>query len=245
MSRSRRTRRAGLQQPILYLVVAALCTIAYVAFAGETDDASGMLSGSAWDTLQRGGSVMYVILLASAVGLGFIFEVSYVTRRSVILPAETEKRLVDGMSSEEIKQIVDSDETSRVNLILAAGYRWRRESHDQIATAIEEIVDESIWQLKRSTRPIGIIANTAPLLGLLGTVAGIIEAFSVVAEQGALGDPGALAGGISKALLTTCFGLIVAIPMLLSYHYFTGRIDNLIRRCEILAKQNLIIPPDH
>jgi biopolymer transport protein ExbB len=228
---------------VLYLVVAALCTIAYVAFAGEADS-TAILGGSAWDTLQRGGKVMYVILLASAIGLGFIFEVTYVTRSSVILPPDTEKRLLEGITSEEIKEIIDNDQATRVSRILAAGYRWRRESHDQIATAIEEIVDESIWQLKRSARPIGIIANTAPLLGLLGTVAGIIEAFSVVAEQGALGDPGALAGGISKALLTTCFGLIVAIPMLLAYHYFTGRIDNLIRRCEILAKQNLIIPPD-
>lgn len=242
MRRSRSILRAGSQQA-LYATVAALCLVAYVAVAGDSD-AGGILGGSAWDTLQRGGTVMYVILVASAIGLGFIFEVTYVTRSSATLPADMEKRLVDGVSADEIKDMIDGDQESKAGRILAAGYRWRHESHDQIATAIEEIVDESIWQLKRSTRPIGIIANTAPLLGLLGTVAGIIEAFSVVAEQGALGDPGALAGGISKALLTTCFGLIVAIPMLLAYHYFTGRIDNLIRRCEILAKQNLIIPPE-
>jgi biopolymer transport protein ExbB len=93
-------------------------------------------------------------------------------------------------------------------------------------------------------RPLGIIANTAPLLGLLGTVIGIVEAFDVVARQGALGDPSALADGIAKALLTTVFGLIVAIPTLMAYHYFVGRSEALLRRCEELAKEALVLPPE-
>jgi biopolymer transport protein ExbB len=82
------------------------------------------------------------------------------------------------------------------------------------------------------------------LLGLLGTVFGIIEAFDVVAQQGALGDPSALADGIAEALLTTAFGLIVAIPMLLAYHYFVGKVESLLHRCEELAKEALILPPE-
>jgi len=109
---------------------------------------------------------------------------------------------------------------------------------------VEEKTDEYLWQFKRSARPLGILASVAPLLGLLGTVLGIIRAFDVVARAGALGDPGALAGGISEALLTTCFGLIVAIPLLLAHHYFVGRIEALLHCCEVLAKENLIRPPD-
>jgi biopolymer transport protein ExbB len=131
-----------------------------------------------------------------------------------------------------------------ITRILKAGYEWRKGSTAEIQAAVEEAVDEVLWQLKRSVRPLGIIANTAPLLGLLGTVTGIIAAFDVVARQGSLGDPGALAGGISEALLTTGFGLIVAIPTLLAYHYFIGRAETLLRKCEIMAKENLILPPE-
>jgi biopolymer transport protein ExbB len=82
------------------------------------------------------------------------------------------------------------------------------------------------------------------LLGLLGTVIGIIEAFEVVAGEGSMGvNTAALAGGIAKALLTTCFGLIVAIPLLLSHHYLVGKIEALVRRSEELVKEYQILPP--
>lgn len=234
-------RPRGWQSWLLTLVVLAMCSVCYVALAAEDTEATGVIGSNAWEALQRGGAVMYVILALSIVGLGFIFEAAYISRRNAILPLETQRRLEQELSPDELKGLADG--RCSVHQILAAGYRWRNGSNDQIAGAIEELVDEIIWKLKRAARPIGIIANTTPLLGLLGTVIGIIQAFDVVAQQGALGDPGALAGGISKALLTTCFGLIVAIPMLLTYHYLTGRVETLVRHCEILAKQTLIMPP--
>ncbi len=237
----RRHPPRGGQSWLLYVVVLAMCSVCYVALAGEDADTTGIAGSKAWGALQRGGVVMYVILALSIVGLGFIFEAAYISRRNVILPLGTQRRLEQGISDDEAKGLADG--SSSIDQIVTAGFRWRNGTNDQIAGAIEELVDEIIWKLKRAARPIGIIANTTPLLGLLGTVIGIIQAFDVVAQQGALGDPGALAGGISKALLTTCFGLIVAIPMLLTYHYLTGRIETLVRHCEILAKQALIMPP--
>ena len=128
--------------------------------------------------------------------------------------------------------------------ILRVGWRWRSAESEHQQRAIEEAVDVRLWRFRRSIRFIGIISNIAPLLGLLGTVVGIIQAFDAVAREGALGNPTALADGIAKALLTTVFGLVVAIPMLLAYHYLGGRAESLLRQSEELVKEALIAPPD-
>ena len=85
--------------------------------------------------------------------------------------------------------------------------------------------------LGRYLRILGTVVTISPLLGLLGTVRGMIRAFNVVALQG-VGEPGALAAGISEALYTTAFGLGIAIPALVFYNYFTHRTDRLVRRLE-------------
>jgi biopolymer transport protein ExbB len=89
--------------------------------------------------------------------------------------------------------------------------------------------------MQRNVRVLGIVANLAPLLGLLGTVLGMIEAFDRVAEVGALGKQTELAGGIAEALLTTAFGLLVAIPSVLLYHYLKGKAESLVREMEETA----------
>lgn len=238
------SRGRSRQRMVHYAIVLALGLTASVALAQDaTGDAGGVLGSSIGDTLQRGGTVMYLILALSIVGFGFILEAAWRSRNGAILPRSLEKELDDGADEAVIAQLAKAEAGTVIQGILAAGYLWRHGSGEEIAAAIEEKTDERLWQLKRTVRPLGIIANTAPLLGLLGTVIGIIQAFDVVARQGALGDPGALAGGISKALLTTCFGLIVAIPLLLAYHFFIGRIEAQTRKCEILAKAHLILPP--
>lgn len=225
--------------------VTMMATVAlWVAAAANGADGpgEGVVGDTVWETVQRGGEVMYVILAASVLGLALVLEVLYRTRRGRILPGDVDRALSAGTL--DVAGYLGGGAPSCVRDVLRAGYRWRSGSHEQIQAAVEEAVDEHLWQLKRAVRPVGIIANTTPLLGLLGTVIGIIQAFDAVARQGALGDPGALAGGISKALLTTCFGLIVAIPMLLIYHYLNGRVECLMRRCELLAKGQLILPPE-
>jgi biopolymer transport protein ExbB len=212
--------------------------------AAEGAPANTMFGGSLWDTMEKGGYIMYVILAASVVGVAFLFECLFRTRRAAILP----KRFAEILASHEARgfldKLLDEQGESAMRRVLRAGRYWRHGTNDQIQAAIEEAVDHELWTLRRSARPIGIVANTAPLLGLLGTVIGIIEAFDVVAQQGALGDPGALANGIAKALLTTWLGLIVAIPLLLCYHFLMGRIEALLRHCEALAKENLLVAPE-
>ncbi len=236
-------RRPGARL-LQYVIVLMVGFAVSMAMAADGEGAGvGVLGGTVGGTLERGGTVMYLILALSILGLAFILEASWKSRRSAILP----KPVADALGSRSpnaVRDVVAEGKSSIAHAILTAGYAWRNGSSEQIAAAIEEKTDELLWTLKRSARPLGIIANTAPLLGLLGTVIGIIQAFDTVARSGALGDPGALAGGISKALLTTCFGLIVAIPLLLAYHFFVGRIETRTRACEILAKEHLILPPE-
>jgi biopolymer transport protein ExbB len=219
--------------------VPALIDIARAAEPGK-----GMMSGSLWVTFQRGGPVMWPILLLSIFGLALILEFLFTTRRAGILPPAIEQDLASAERGRAVPQTIESAGRTVIGRALAAGQRWHKGSHEQIQSAIEESISGILWKFRRSFRPLGIIANTAPLLGLLGTVFGIIEAFDVVAQQGALGDPSALADGIAEALLTTAFGLIVAIPMLLAYHYFVGKVESLLHRCEELAKEALILPPE-
>lgn len=212
--------------------------------AEEDSGVGGVFGNRILEILNSGGEVMWVILGVSILGLALILEAAFRTRRARILPPKPARILAEAQGNGNIRELLDSDGKANVHRIIQVAHRWRKGTSEQVQAAIEETVDEALWRLKRSLRPIGVLANTAPLLGLLGTVIGIIRAFEVVAEKGALGDPAKLAGGISQALLTTCFGLIVAIPMLLAYHYFTGKAETLLRRAEELVKEALILPPE-
>lgn len=229
-------------QPRLWPVAALLLASGSSAHAGNfiVD-----LNRSLWGTMERGGSVMWPILGLSVVGLALLLEVAVRTRKKNILP-DAGVQALQGSTDKRaaVALLLQQDSRCCLHRVLAIGQRWRHGTTVQIQAAIEEAVDDMRWQLRRSVRALGIIANTAPLLGLLGTVLGITQCFDVVSKQGALGDPSALAGGISEALLTTCFGLIVAIPMLLCHHYYLGKIDTLMKQCEELAKEALILPPD-
>lgn len=209
----------------------------------KTGQSLGIVGNTLWETLARGGSLMYVILGASVLGVTFIFESLLQSRRGALLPSAMARRLRDPADATAVEELVADSGKTAIQQILRAGWRWRHGTMEQVQAAIEEKVDELIWRYRRVARPVGILANVAPLLGLLGTVIGIIQAFDAVAREGALGDPTVLAGGISKALLTTGFGLIVAIPLLLSYHYLTGLVEARLRECEELAKERLIQPP--
>ena len=226
------------------LLVAFVVALPCLAWAQDSDPAQGVLGQTVLETLQRGGSVMYAILVLSIIGLAVILEVAYRSRQSIMLPGRVARALEEPGAAAEVDALIERQPKTWICRILHAGRIWKKGTNEQVQAAIEEAVDEALWRYRKGVRPLGVIATTAPLLGLLGTVIGIIQAFDVVARKGALGDPGALAGGISKALLTTCFGLIVGIPVLLAYHYLNGRIEARLHRCEELAKQTLILPPE-
>jgi len=102
----------------------------------------------------------------------------------------------------------------------------------EMEKAVEDAGQREVKRLSANLKPLVVIGMIAPLLGLLGTVWGMIEAFRVVATGEGLGDPTKLAGGISQALVTTAAGLVVAIPAQAAYYYYRSRIDRFVRRTE-------------
>lgn len=121
--------------------------------------------------------------------------------------------------------------SSPLGRILAAGLANREHPREIMKEVIEDTGRQVVHELERYLNTLGTIASITPLLGLLGTVIGMIKVFTAITAQG-VGNPGVLAGGISEALITTAAGLSVAIPSLMFYRYFRGRVDELVLRME-------------
>ena len=125
--------------------------------------------------------------------------------------------------------------------ILAIGIHIRSRSLEEKEKLIVRAGSKVIRQLDRNLRSLAIIGNITPLLGLLGTVTGMIRAFMKIQELGGRVDASVLAGGIWEALITTAAGLSVAIPTLVAYHYFEGRVDNISSQMKDAATELLEI----
>ncbi len=131
----------------------------------------------------------------------------------------------NSFDAEKLKELRRSSPLGR---ILAAGLSNSRHGRDVMKDSIEEAANQVIHELERYLTILGSIAAVAPLLGLLGTVFGMIQVFSEIMLAGSNGNTSALAGGIAEALITTAAGLIVAIPALLSHRFFLRRVDELV-----------------
>jgi biopolymer transport protein ExbB len=201
--------------------------------AGQTT--GGMIMGrNLYETFQRGGPVMWPILLCSVVGLAFVFERLVALRREVVFP----RRLLDEAAGlvragklAEAAQVCGRD-PSPFGRLLSACLGRADASGFEMEAALEEAGSRILYDLRRNGRPLAVIADIAPLLGLMGTVTGMINAFESVARSGALGRTELLAAGIAEALLTTAFGLAVAIPALVVHTHFRGKADGLVRAME-------------
>ncbi len=182
----------------------------------------------------KGGPFMWPILLCSIVALAFVFERLVSLRRGAIYPARQVKALREQvLAGDTDAAIAACEEASSpfARVLHACLVRSETEGFEMEA-ALEEAGARALYDMRRGSRPLGVIADVAPLLGLLGTVTGMIKAFEVVAQEGGLGKAEMLAEGISEALLTTAFGLCVAVPALLFYQYFRSRTEGWVRIIE-------------
>nr|VFK22003.1 MAG: biopolymer transport protein ExbB [Candidatus Kentron sp. MB]VFK27620.1 MAG: biopolymer transport protein ExbB [Candidatus Kentron sp. MB]VFK74360.1 MAG: biopolymer transport protein ExbB [Candidatus Kentron sp. MB] len=182
-----------------------------------------------FELVKAGGFIMLPILLCSVMAMAIIAERFWSLQKRRIVPdnlvVEVWKWGQKGKLDEERIHILR--QSSPLGKILAAGLVNRRYSRDIIKESIEEAGRHVVHSLEQYLNTLGTIAAIAPLLGLLGTVIGMIKVFAVITVQG-IGDPGVLASGISEALITTAAGLTVAIPSLIFYRYFRGKIDGLV-----------------
>ncbi len=168
--------------------------------------------------------MMFPILLCSVLALAIVAERSWTLRRGQIMPSDllartrglvTENQLTEN----HLRQL----HSSPLGKVLAAGLVHRMQPREAIKDAIEDVGSHVAHQLERYLTALGTIANITPLLGLLGTVMGMISVFATISSTG-VGDAQALAGGISQALITTAAGLCVAIPSLVAHRYLRGRV---------------------
>jgi len=188
------------------------------------------------ELVKAGGWLMVPILLCSVIAMAIVVERFWALRRDRIAPenlvAQVRQWARSGELSEE--RLRAMRRRSSLGRVLAAGLSARDRSREVMKESIENVGRHVVHDLERYLNALGTIAAITPLLGLLGTVIGMIKVFAVITSQG-VGDPGVLASGISEALLTTAAGLTVAIPALMFHRYFRGRIDGLVVTMEAEA----------
>jgi biopolymer transport protein ExbB len=188
------------------------------------------------ELFKAGGWLMWPILLCSIISLAIVAERFWSLRSNRLLP----KHLVaqvwqwEKVGHLDSKRISDLRRGSPLGRILAAGLVNRKHSREVMKESIEEVGRHVAHNLTRFLNTLGTIASISPLLGLLGTVIGMIKVFAVITAHG-VGDPGILAEGISEALVTTAAGLSVAIPTLMFHRYFSGKVDELVLAMEVEA----------
>tara|TARA_R110002072_G_scaffold104012_2_gene228145 strand:- start:4665 stop:5288 length:624 start_codon:yes stop_codon:yes gene_type:complete len=185
------------------------------------------------ELIVAGGWLMVLIMLSSILVLAICIERLYTLNARKIAPphllATVWKQLKRGeLDAAKLRILRQSSPLGR---ILAAGLGNAYHGREVMKESIQEAASHVVHDLERYLNTLGTIAAVAPLLGLLGTVVGMIEVFAEIMAQGT-GNASALAGGISQALITTAAGLTVAIPALVMHRYFVGRIDGIVIELE-------------
>ena len=182
--------------------------------------------------IQAAGWPIWPLLFASVIAVALIIERSTALRRPKIVPPGLLQSVVaefrqSGMTDAQLARLEGHSPLGRV---LAAGLRNARSSREVMKEAIEEAGRGVAHELERFLTSLGTIASISPLLGLFGTVVGMIEIFGSPTSSG--NNPQALAHGISVALYNTAFGLIIAIPSMIFYHHFRALVDGFLVEME-------------
>lgn len=186
-----------------------------------------------FELIKNGGWLMFPIILCSSIAMGIVVERFWSLQRKKVLPPELVPQVWKLIKENKVNDAALSriKLSSPLGAILASGLINQRHGREIMKTSIEETGRQVVHDLERFLNPLGTIASIAPLLGLLGTVVGMIKVFTAIMVNG-VGDPGILAGGISEALLTTAAGLTVAIPSLIFHRYFERLVDEYVLNME-------------
>jgi biopolymer transport protein ExbB len=190
---------------------------------------------TAWQTLKAGGTIGAIIILLSVVSMTFVVDHFLTIRKERLMPARAAEELDAMIARKEIDDAIafceePANHSLLTDVVLAGLLRYKNSDFGfaEYRAAVEEEGEEQTAKLYRRTEVLSVIGAIAPMLGLLGTVQGMIEAFNTIAATGGMAKPADLADAISKALVTTLEGLTVAIPTLTALSYFRTRIDSLV-----------------
>lgn len=176
---------------------------------------------------------MWVIILCSVIAVSIVLERLWSLQQRRVIPPDLTRRIWALVEAGQVndKVIAALEVNSALGKVLATGLANRHRPREVLMERLEDAGRHVAHDLDRFLNTLGTIAGVSPLLGLLGTVTGIIKAFNTI-YTGGLGDPRALSGGISEALLTTAAGLLVAIPAFVAYRYLRGKVDGIVVQIE-------------
>jgi len=238
---------------ILVLFAAAFCAnylTAQEAAQGAPEVADDELSVpsqpgrkavSIGDLVKNGGVIGIIIILLSLGTVALVVEHFLTINREKLIPAqlvENLRKLLDDKQYDEASKLCE-ESPSLLGQSIGAGLNQVGAMFGffDMQNAIQEVSERYVGRLYRKLSYLSFIAASAPMLGLLGTVTGMMASFNVIAEKGGKANPSDLAGGISGALTTTCFGLAVAIPAMFFVSLFRNRIDSLVAESEAVVER--------
>jgi len=207
----------------------------------KTVHAAGPAETGSWKMLaivEKGGLMMYPILFCSILIVGIGIERAYNLRRKNIINTEFLKNIRNHWNWKDVHlglQLCNAHDNSLARILKTGLLRFGGKL-DEVERAIEGAGQHEASLMNSNLRVLGAVANITPMMGLLGTVFGMIKAFNVISQSGT-GNPGLVASGISEALITTAAGMVVGIPALVMYHYFRGKIDRYVFEMEEISFQ--------
>ncbi len=179
-----------------------------------------------FEIVKAGGIVMVPLILCSILAAAITLERLWTLRSQRVVPEELVDKVWRWVENRTLsdKQIVALQQHSPLGRVLAAGLSNRHRDRSLMIESIEDVGRHVAHELERYLNALGTIAAISPLLGLLGTVTGMMRTFQAITVAG-VGNPSAMASGIAEALITTAAGLMIAIPALVAYRYLRGRVD--------------------
>jgi biopolymer transport protein ExbB len=194
----------------------------------------------------KGGFLMWPILLCSVIGLTVIIDRYIVLRKAKINIPAFMVRIRGLIKKKDISGAISycMEEKSPVANIIRKGLKKYRLGHERVKEAIENAGRQEISKLEKGLSVLATVAGIAPLLGFLGSVTGMIQAFMTIEDLAGAANPSDLAGGIWEALTTTAFGLIVGIPALAFYNYFLSAVKKTVGEMETVANDVIDVVQD-
>ncbi|MFA6597184.1 MAG: MotA/TolQ/ExbB proton channel family protein [Ignavibacteriaceae bacterium] len=185
----------------------------------------------------KGGVIMYPILLSSIIGVAIIIDKFIVLHKSKVNVVAFMIKLRSLLKKNDIAGAIafcNNEKTPAANII-KKGLKKIRFGHQRVKDALEDAGRQEITKLEKGLSTLGTVSGIAPMLGFLGTVTGMVSAFQTIQDLMGAANPSDLAGGIWEALITTVFGLVVGIPALAFYNYFTEKIKKLVADIEVIS----------
>lgn len=227
---------------VLLVLCAAIAAQESVAGSGAASTVQPGNEGVfSWKVLSSSGLIGLIISALAFVLLTLVIYYLLTLRRGVFIPTHMLTEMDEALKGGQTRRVLEicQSDTSLLSRAMAAGLSRRADGYREMVEAVETIGQEESMRLHQNTGYLALIGTVSPMLGLLGTVYGMIAAFQTVAEQAGYLQPGRLASGIYTALTTTLMGLIVAIPAMSAHVYFRNRVLNLLNETAAVVEELL------